>query len=139
MRRWTDAEIELLMELSPTHKNIEMVDIFDRSVHSIESMKKRLGLRMATRKGDRSGNFKDFDRNRWKRAYRKAHPEQRKVMKAVREAKDAGTLVQGVCAVCKSDKTVAHHEDYSKPLEVVWLCRKHHRHVHLGLINLDDI
>ena len=139
MKKWTDAEIELLMELSPTHKNIEMVDIFDRSVHSIESMKKRLHLRMATRKGDRSGNFKDFDRNRWKRAYRKAHPEQKIVMKAVREAKDAGILVQGVCVVCGSEKTVAHHEDYSKPLDVVWLCRKHHRHVHLGLINLDDI
>jgi len=23
-----------------------------------------------------------------------------------------------------------HHPDYSKPLEIVWLCRKHHRAVH---------
>jgi hypothetical protein len=27
----------------------------------------------------------------------------------------------------------AHHEDYSKPLDIVWLCRKHHEAYHHGL------
>ncbi len=31
------------------------------------------------------------------------------------------------CTVCnKKRKLDAHHEDYSKPLDVIWLCRKHH-------------
>ena len=35
------------------------------------------------------------------------------------------------CAVCGSNKDVeAHHEDYSKPLAITWLCPKHHRQLH---------
>lgn len=42
----------------------------------------------------------------------------------------SGQLVPELCKICDDEKTVAHHEDYSKPLEVVWLCRKHHRARH---------
>ena len=31
---------------------------------------------------------------------------------------------------CQELKVEAHHSDYSKPLEVVWLCSKHHKLVH---------
>jgi hypothetical protein len=30
------------------------------------------------------------------------------------------------CRVCGNPKTDAHHDDYTKPLEVDWLCRLHH-------------
>jgi len=37
------------------------------------------------------------------------------------------------CEVCGKIKAQGHHEDYSKPLDVVWLCVRHHndRHIHL--------
>lgn len=38
-----------------------------------------------------------------------------------------GTISKGTCCVCDSIIVEAHHEDYSKPLEVIWFCRKHHR------------
>jgi hypothetical protein len=41
-----------------------------------------------------------------------------------------GEIVKGKCEQCKSVKTEAHHEDYSKPLEVKWLCNKHHTSLH---------
>ena len=42
-----------------------------------------------------------------------------------------GILVRQSCEVCKSDKKAdAHHDDYNKPLEVRWLCRKHHNEHH---------
>lgn len=37
-----------------------------------------------------------------------------------------------VCAVptCAISETEAHHPDYSRPLDVVWLCREHHLSIH---------
>ncbi len=34
------------------------------------------------------------------------------------------------CEVCNSLISQAHHFDYSKPLEVIWLCSKHHGERH---------
>ena len=36
-----------------------------------------------------------------------------------------------ICEICKIDKSYeAHHHDYSKPLEVIWLCRTCHYELH---------
>ncbi len=32
-----------------------------------------------------------------------------------------------ICSDCGETKVEAHHEDYSKPLDVEWLCKKHHK------------
>lgn len=42
-----------------------------------------------------------------------------------------GILIREGCKVCGTTETVeAHHEDYGKPLDVIWLCRNHHREHH---------
>lgn len=40
------------------------------------------------------------------------------------------------CEICGNPKTDAHHEDYSKPLEVHFLCHLHHQQYHAKLIQL---
>ena len=40
-----------------------------------------------------------------------------------------GVLTPEPCA-CGGTKTEAHHEDYSKPLDVDWVCRKCHQKIH---------
>src|ERR1700686_4886225 len=60
------------------------------------------------------------------------------VMLAVRN----GQLVRKPCEVCGGPKSEGHHEDYTKPLEVVWLCRWHHTLAH-GLMlhdrNIEEV
>lgn len=47
-----------------------------------------------------------------------------------------GRMTRGVCSVCglSKDETriEAHHEDYTKPLDVIWFCTKHHREYELA-------
>ena len=42
-------------------------------------------------------------------------------------------MIKGVCLFCGDPKTEGHHTDYTKPLEVIWLCRKHHVELHMKL------
>lgn len=47
-------------------------------------------------------------------------------------AKKSGKIEVRPCSVCGDTKVQGHHKDYDKPLEVVWLCDKHHRELHGG-------
>jgi hypothetical protein len=62
--------------------------------------------------------------------YRKANPEKRKAHTAVASAIKSGKLVSLPCSECGETKTEAHHYAYDMPLDVIWLCRKHHRQLH---------
>ena len=44
--------------------------------------------------------------------------------------KYAGTIQPKPCEVCGAVETQAHHEDYTKPFKVRWLCRQHHEDLH---------
>ena len=40
-----------------------------------------------------------------------------------------GTVVKHPCFIC-GEKAEAHHPDYDRPLDVVWLCPLHHKQAH---------
>jgi hypothetical protein len=43
----------------------------------------------------------------------------------------AGKLIKQPCEICQTIENVeAHHDDYDKPMDIRWLCRKHHREHH---------
>ena len=65
-----------------------------------------------------------------KRHSQKAEGLARKARSAVVYAVRTGRLIRRACNICGSLGTEAHHCDYSKPLEVEWLCRKHHIQLH---------
>lgn len=48
----------------------------------------------------------------------------------VRRAIVAGRLERRACEVCGTASVHAHHDDYSRPLDVRWLCPAHHAEVH---------
>lgn len=49
---------------------------------------------------------------------------------AVKRAIRRGGLVRLPCEKCGNPESEAHHDDYSKPLVVRWLCFCHHREAH---------
>ena len=65
-------------------------------------------------------------KNESKAAWRKRNPEKASAHRKVSRAIKAGKLVRQPCEVCQSLETHAHHDDYSKPLDVRWLCPDHH-------------
>lgn len=54
------------------------------------------------------------------------------IYKQVEYAVRTGTLVKpDVCSRCDETESIeGHHEDYSKPLEVIWLCKACHMKAH---------
>ena len=62
--------------------------------------------------------------------YRKEHPDRYKANNAVNNAIRDGFLFKMPCETCGNEKAVAHHDDYSKPLSVRWLCQAHHKQWH---------
>lgn len=43
-----------------------------------------------------------------------------------------GKVIKGVCIKCGACEVEGHHEDYTKPLEVIWLCKLHHMEITLS-------
>lgn len=49
-----------------------------------------------------------------------------------RKAIDGGLLVRQPCEVCGITPANAHHDDYDRPLDVRWLCVRHHAALHVA-------
>lgn len=62
--------------------------------------------------------------------YRAQFPKRAKANALVNRATREGRLQKQPCFVC-GGKALAHHPDYDRPLDVVWLCQIHHKEVHL--------
>lgn len=81
--------------------------------------------------------YRQIDRNRNMEPHRvsarkewlKNHPERARARNAVSRAVKSGKLMKQPCIVC-GGVAEGHHPDYSSVLDVVWLCRFHHKQVH---------
>lgn len=77
-------------------------------------------------------------KNAYMREWRVTHPltpEQRRRDNARSHAGMAvrrGQIKRQPCEVCAAEPAQMHHSDYSKPLDVTWLCKRCHRHFHKG-------
>lgn len=86
--------------------------------------------------------IRQYDKDRSKNPQRKkANVEINKVWRnedkrrvqchsAVAKAIRSGELVRSPCIKCGDVKSLAHHEDYDKPLEVIWFCQPCHKQRH---------
>jgi hypothetical protein len=83
-------------------------------------------------------HYLDYDRERSKDPERQAaitastnkDPLKVWARKATISAITRGVLERLPCEVCGVEPADAHHEDYTQPLKVRWLCRRHHMETH---------
>jgi len=86
--------------------------------------------------------YRSYDRRRFQKPRRRSlayaqsrlqriiHPLRYYARTAVGNALRDGRLVRQPCKICGNPESEAHHPDYSKPLEVVWLCKACHAAEH---------
>ena len=98
-------------------ENIERIREYDRKR---SNLKHRVDLRKKITK-------------RWEDQFPNRKKAQNKLHNAVRD----GKIKKQPCWVC-GETAEAHHPDYSRPLDVVWLCTAHHRQTH-ALIKKEQI
>jgi len=67
---------------------------------------------------------------RGKDKWEKANPVKRKAQQLIATEVRAGRFTRQPCAVCDRPNTHGHHPDYSKPLDVIWVCPRHHSMTH---------
>lgn len=63
----------------------------------------------------------------YQRRYAERYPEKVRARRQLKYAVRTGRIQRKPCAYCGNPKSQGHHHDYSKPLDVTWMCFKCHR------------
>lgn len=82
---------------------------------------------------DRNPNWKDgsgVTNYKCQIKYRQNNRKKRNARERVFYAVKTGKIKKMPCSNCGNDKSEAHHEDYEKALDVVWLCKVCHSKQH---------
>jgi DNA-directed RNA polymerase subunit M/transcription elongation factor TFIIS len=58
------------------------------------------------------------------------NPLKHKARSLLNTAVKLGKIIKEPCRVCGHEKSEAHHKDYDRPYDIIWLCRKHHIEIH---------
>jgi hypothetical protein len=147
---WKKEDIEKIKELIDEKTNEELAEMFNvtkflmiktiRS-HNIKRSEESV-RRMQSHKKEEHPYWKggvSEDNYHYKKLQKERYPERVKARDTLRKAVEKGEVERKPCEfvlddgnLCGDINSHGHHHDYSKPLDVKWLCRKHHRKVHGG-------
>lgn len=67
-------------------------------------------------------------------AWRKSDKRIDRCHNAVTRAVRSGRLERKPCERCSSERSLAHHESYDRPLSVTWLCQPCHKQRHKEMV-----
>ena len=130
-------------QMSEDAQNAKVITLIERKNHQ-NKIKNDWALRNKDRRKQHTKNYRDKNQEKIKK-YRsesrdkaliyskkwdERNPEKRRARTAVMHAINAGIIKKLTCEKCGNIKVHGHHDNYDKPLEVKWLCAKHHRELH---------
>lgn len=84
-----------------------------------------------TARARRAMGLQESANHKHKETWRRKNQHKANAHNAVHRAVKAGKIQKEKCWC--GQEAQAHHEDYEKPLDVIWLCPKHHAERHLQL------
>lgn len=116
-------------------KNIEKLREYDRKRYHEKRKKDPLYKK---KQSVNSRKWKEANRDRHRervKRWKKINQHQTKATTAVKDAVRYGRLVKASeCSKCGSKENIeGHHHDYSKPLDVIWVCKVCHIKIHQEL------
>ncbi len=153
MKRWTEYEVEYMLAVQDLIPIAAIARALGRTKRAVEDYRLRNGIRMSPKArslrqadgaqtardaangmyGENNPNWKggrSKDNYYYKLRQIERYPERVKARDILKREIRSGRMKRGLCEVCGDQNGQAHHDDYSKPLDVIWLCRKHHRERH---------
>ena len=82
--------------------------------------------------------YREYAKN-WRQLYgyhnekkwKKNNQEKVKVQRLLQHAVKIGIIKRKPCIKCGNSKSQGHHENYLKPLRIIWLCALCHKHRHI--------
>lgn len=120
-----DKEIERAKKYQKENRERMTAISKERRHRSIEEQEKN---RERARAWYRNNKKRFID---YRDGYKKDNPDKVFATKEINKAIDRGDITRQPCEICGDHKTDAHHDDYNYPMQVRWLCRRHHREWHL--------
>jgi len=152
---WTEKEEKYLEKHFSKKSYGALSEELGRSINGVKRKAQRLGLRLSEEEvsrrisevkkkliGSKNPNWKggiSKERYRYVIQQRERFPQKNKARMIVSQAVRRGSLKQQPCEVCGEGKAHAHHPDYSKPFDVIWLCPKHHREEHQRILTREQV
>lgn len=95
--------------------------------HRIKAAKARAIGKGASKESQKKGRIAWEEKNKHKKY------AQGQVARAIK----TGKIKKEPCSICGNTNSEAHHEDYSRPLYVIWFCKKHHAERHIQLRKME--
>lgn len=126
-----DGHLNKCIECVKARVSKHRVDNLEK-VREYDKQRSSLPHRVEARKKYQQTEEGKIAKKRAMQSYRKRHPLKYAAHVVTRNHIRDGKLVPAdSCSVCKSTESIeGHHDDYTKPLEVRWLCAKCHKEWH---------
>ena len=123
--------IECCKEDARKNGKTERKRLYDRNRPNKAERVLKNKIRMQIMKLENPEKYK-AQKNKAQQNYRKKHLEKYKAHTLFSEAMKSGKIIKpNFCWLCdKKCEPEAHHYDYSKPYDVIWLCSEFHHKVH---------